>query len=54
MVELAISVAAFWFLCWVAFLGIAIICSIFAAMAEHKVLGLFALAVVLLLVRWFL
>jgi hypothetical protein len=54
MVELAIGVAAFLFLCWVAIQGFFLICTVFEAMAEHKVLGLFALTVVLLLVGWLL
>ena len=54
MVELAISVAAFLFLCWVAIQGFLIICALFEAMREHKVLGLFFLIVALLLVRLWL
>lgn len=54
MVELAIGVAAFLFLCWVAIQGVALVCALFGAMAEKKVLGLFFAAVVLLLLRWVL
>jgi hypothetical protein len=54
LVELAITVAAFLFLCWVAIQGFAIICALFAAMKEHKILGLFFLFIALLLVRWWL
>lgn len=54
IVELAIGVAAFLFLCWVAIQGAALIWALFGAMREHKVLGLFFLAVALLLVRLWL
>jgi len=54
MVELAIGVAAFLFLCWVAFQGIFLIGAIFTCMVEHKILGLFLAVVALLLLRWFL
>ena len=54
MVELAITVAAFLFLCWVAIQGFALIVASFGAMREHKVLGLFFLTVALLLLRWLL
>jgi len=36
MVELAIGVAAFLFLCWVAINGIIMVCTIFAAITESK------------------
>jgi hypothetical protein len=55
MVELAIGVAAFLFLCWVALQGISLLGAIFEALGENKevrymVIGL----IVCLLLRWIL
>lgn len=36
MIEFAMGVAAFLFLCWVAIQGIALLCSIFGAITENK------------------
>ena len=53
MVGLAISVAAFLFLCWVAIWGLSLLWAIFEYMLENKtLLILFFLLVGLLLLRW--
>jgi len=54
MVELAIGVAAFLFLCWVAVQGFALIWSLIQVMAENNVLWIFVLVVALLLLRIFI
>jgi len=59
MVELAIGVAAFLFLCWVAIQGIALTWSIFEAILESKeakygILALLPFILLWLVLRWLL
>lgn len=47
MIELAITIAAFLFLCWVAIAGLAIVWAVIQKLVEEKVIGMFVLAAAL-------